>query len=192
MDKFIFFKNHFTDISAGNDTIEQFSSLFHIRKYNDKDFVINEGEMNNSISFISEGILRSFILDYDGNEATIWFTEPGNFVKGSFANNVPSNVNIQCIGDCQLLLADWQKVISLAFSNPELRDYFNKKLAYGNMKQIELMSNLIRLDAKERYLLFREKYPHLLEKIPHYLIANHLGISPVQLSRIRKKLREKP
>jgi len=46
-------------------------------------------------------------------------------------------------------------------------------------------TQLIMLNASERYRAFREEYPGLEQRIPQYHIASYLGITPVQLSRIR-------
>ena len=48
--------------------------------------------------------------------------------------------------------------------------------------------DLMRLDATERYLKLREQIPNIDNLIPQYQIASYLNITPVQLSRIRKKL----
>ena len=44
------------------------------------------------------------------------------------------------------------------------------------------------LDTDKRYLLMRERFPGIEAILPQYYIASYLGISPTQLSRIRKKL----
>ncbi len=43
------------------------------------------------------------------------------------------------------------------------------------------------LEAKERYLIFKEEHPGIETLIPQYHVASYLGISPTQLSRIRQK-----
>ena len=42
--------------------------------------------------------------------------------------------------------------------------------------------------AEDRYCHFLERYPNLAKRIPQYHIASYLGITPVALSRIRKRL----
>jgi len=44
------------------------------------------------------------------------------------------------------------------------------------------------LDAEKRYLILQKEYPGIELKIPQYHIAAYLGISPTQLSRIRRDL----
>jgi hypothetical protein len=41
-------------------------------------------------------------------------------------------------------------------------------------------------DAKSRYENFVQENRGLIDRIPQYLIASYIGISPVSLSRIRK------
>ena len=47
---------------------------------------------------------------------------------------------------------------------------------------------LVQNNATERYRLFKENYAALEDHIPQFHIASHLGITPTQLSRIRKTL----
>lgn len=48
--------------------------------------------------------------------------------------------------------------------------------------------DIVLLDADKRYLLFQKEFPGLENMIPQYHIASYLGITPTQLSRIRKKI----
>jgi hypothetical protein len=66
-----------------------------------------------------------------------------------------------------------------------LRRSIAERLFVGNeKKQLEMAL----MDATERYLIFKEQHPGLEDLIPQYHIASYLGISPTQLSRIRKNL----
>ena len=46
----------------------------------------------------------------------------------------------------------------------------------------------ITLRAVDRYQLFRTQHPEIESLISQYYIAQYLGVSPTQLSRIRKKM----
>ncbi|MCP4022937.1 MAG: Crp/Fnr family transcriptional regulator [Desulfobacteraceae bacterium] len=185
-----FFKNILNIVNISEATLIQFSRLFQLRQYQAKEYFIMIEDTDNIIGFLAEGIMRSYIIDFDGNEANLRFVLPNDFVKGSFASGIPSPVNIQCIESCSLYVANWGDLMELTQSSNELKTYFNSLLSKGHSKTIELLSSLIRLNAKDRYLLFIKKFPNLIDRLPHYLIANHLGITPVQLSRIRKNLKE--
>lgn len=56
---------------------------------------------------------------------------------------------------------------------------------------IKSYSRVERLNSRtneERYLRLLEKRPGLLQRVPQYLIASYLGLTPVGLSKIRKRL----
>ncbi|GAB3642608.1 hypothetical protein [Spirosoma arcticum] len=44
------------------------------------------------------------------------------------------------------------------------------------------------LDAGQRYEQFQRDYGHLEPLIPQYHIASYLGVTPTQLSRIRRSM----
>jgi hypothetical protein len=46
------------------------------------------------------------------------------------------------------------------------------------------------MDAKAQYLALLKKMPNIEELIPQYQIASYLSITPVQLSRIRRKIKK--
>ena len=50
------------------------------------------------------------------------------------------------------------------------------------------MQSLSLLSYKERYLQLQQNTPTILQRVPQYMIASYLGITPEALSRLRKKL----
>ncbi|HEX2535672.1 MAG TPA: Crp/Fnr family transcriptional regulator, partial [Chitinophagaceae bacterium] len=70
---------------------------------------------------------------------------------------------------------------------PQLNKYF--RLLY----QMALANNLRRIHktiahtAEEHYLQFLEQFPSLEQRVPQYMIASYLGITPEFLSRIRRR-----
>ncbi len=186
--KTLFFSKITKEINITGDMLDAFSDLFRLQQYQEKEHFILVEEEKNAVGFLIDGFMRTYIIDSEGNEANLRFILPYDFVKGSYAIGVSSPVSIQCIEKCSLYVSDWEDVMAFARANTEFSQFFNLLLSRGYSKTMELLSNLIRLNAKGRYLLFLKKFPGLIDRIPHYLIANHLGITSVQLSRIRKNL----
>jgi cAMP-binding proteins - catabolite gene activator and regulatory subunit of cAMP-dependent protein kinases len=42
--------------------------------------------------------------------------------------------------------------------------------------------------AEERYLEFLKTYPSIAQRVPQWMLASYLGVSPETISRIRKNL----
>ena len=187
-DKRDFFKNIMGSIIEADSKIEEISSQFTIKIYEKKSYFIRELDENSQIGFLKDGFMRSFIIDHEGKEATIRFIKPIEIISGGFAFNFPSPVNIQAINRSMVYETNWMSFSKYSKNKNDLLKVLNQFLSNGSFRTTKLLSDLIRLDAKQRYLLFNKEYPGIIEKIPHYYIANYLGISTVQLSRIRKKL----
>jgi CRP-like cAMP-binding protein len=168
---------------------DEFAGLFQLTKYEKTAVFVRQGEPNEAIGFVSQGYLRSYTLDEDGNEATLRFLQPGDLVSGGFAFDVPSPATVDALVRSFVWECPWSRFIDFAQGHPECFRFLRHNLANGTSRMVTMLSNFIRLDAGGRYQLFARQYPELLDTIPHYYIANYLGVTPVQLSRIRSSLR---
>lgn len=175
---------HFTD-----EEEELFTSLFselHLKKH---DYFAQEGEYSSKLAFLSAGVMRAFFRNSFGNEYNKTFFTPPTFVAAysSVTTKQKNLINIQCLTECSLLVADFDKVSSLYkdFSKIEslARILAEHKFAIKEKREIELVT----LEAKERYDIFKQEHPGLENQISQYHIASYLGVSPTQLSRIRAK-----
>lgn len=69
----------------------------------------------------------------------------------------------------------------------------NKYSIYLKLLEIQLMYKenkerfMLLYTPEERYLQFCNSYPNLLERLTDYQIAAYLGITPISLSRIKKR-----
>ena len=53
------------------------------------------------------------------------------------------------------------------------------------------MNSLLADTAEERYMSFIKMYPDILLRVPQWMVASYLGITPESLSRVRKELARK-
>lgn len=174
----------FTDEEA-----EMFISLFSEIQLKKHDYFAEEGKYASKLAFLSMGIMRAFFRNNSGNEYNKTFFTPPNFVAAysSVTTKQKNLINIQCLTDCHLLVADFDKVTLLYKDFPKIeslaRILAEHKFAIKEKREIELVT----LEAKERYDIFKNEHPGLENQISQYHIASYLGISPTQLSRIRTK-----
>ncbi|HNU59732.1 MAG TPA: Crp/Fnr family transcriptional regulator, partial [Aquaticitalea sp.] len=70
----------------------------------------------------------------------------------------------------------------------EFRNY-NEYLLQNHIRHLQNRINLlIGASAKERYIDFINLYTDLTLRVPQWMIASYLGITPESLSRVRKEL----
>ncbi len=59
------------------------------------------------------------------------------------------------------------------------------QLGYKERKERFMLLN----NPEQRYCLFIQQFPKLATKLSNYQIASYLGITPISLSRIKKRLK---
>jgi len=65
----------------------------------------------------------------------------------------------------------------------------NEALLQNHIRQLQNRVNaLLGSTAEARYLEFINLYPNIILRVPQWMIASYLGITPESLSRVRKDL----
>ena len=184
---------HFIKIGSYAKKIA-FSDILHLRGYyrhlNDGNNLSDILHLNDGNNLLDEGYLRGYYRHLDGTEYNKHFFKSPAFIGGysSLVTGNPTQIGQEALIDCVIYEASYSKVIKLSNSYPELVWLF-KGLAEQFLVQKEYREiQLVLLEAAERYQIFRDEFPELEQIIPQYQIAAYLGVSPTQLSRIRKKM----
>ncbi|MEO1257792.1 MAG: Crp/Fnr family transcriptional regulator [Bacteroidota bacterium] len=150
-------------------------------------FFLKHGQRSSRIGRVEKGVLRGYILDADGNEVTTHFYQEQDMLFGNFIPNVASSQNMQALEKCEISTADFSEIMSYVNKHSEITEIINKAFHKLNTQLQSRLVALANLGSTEKYKLFLEEYPGLINRVPHYYIANFLGITPTQLSRARKK-----
>ncbi len=182
--------NKVATVSEGS--LDLISDLILVEDYEKGDVFIDRGKKNNKEYFVYEGVCRSFLLSPEGEEVTISYFLEGNVLspnKTRTANQI-SHLNFQALTKLTLASLNADKFEQLMINHIDIREFGNMVLQYELLAKVEKEIALASLNAKERLILFREKY-HLLENlISHVDIASYLGITNISLSRLRRELLE--
>lgn len=141
--------------------------------------------------FVCEGILISQWIDQEANMHIKNFFLQGKFAAStvSLLKNTPSEFGLECIEDGVILEMDYKKYKQLITEHNDLKNFY---IAYLEenwiVKNEKRQISFAALSATERYEDFLKEHPSLPSRVSQWLIASYLGITPTQLSRIRKKI----
>ncbi|SHJ65556.1 cAMP-binding domain of CRP or a regulatory subunit of cAMP-dependent protein kinases [Arenibacter nanhaiticus] len=144
--------------------------------------------------FVEKGLLRSYTINTSGKEHILQFGSENWIVadRSSAFFNEPSELFIDAIEDSEVVLigADFIEQAS------EISQYFRKynQIALQNhiRHQQKRINLLLSASAETRYMNFIQLYPDLISRVPQWMIASYLGITPESLSRVRKEMAKKP
>ncbi|PZU85855.1 MAG: Crp/Fnr family transcriptional regulator [Chryseobacterium sp.] len=182
------FFNMLTPISK--ESMKAFSDLFIQKELKKGDYFVTDGEVAKEIAFLEAGIIRAFYRNNLGVEYNKHFFFNPCFIGGysSLITGLPNQIIQQALTDCSLQVARFSEVEDLYKDYPDIERAARilAELFFVQKEQREI--EIVLLDADERYKMFQKDFPHLEQLIPQYHIASYLGVTPTQLSRIRKKI----
>jgi len=153
------------------------------------DYLLKQGKTCQNIAFIEEGFMRLYYLN-DGKEVTTCFCKEHTITCSykSLITNTPSDISIQAIEPCRLII----------FSYESLQKLYKKNLFWQQVGRLAAENEFINaechnrflsdLSATERYRQILEQDNDLLQRAPLNYLASYLQVAPETLSRIRKKI----
>lgn len=178
---------HFTD-----DEWEAFAAHLYLQKLKKKELLISGDKVCNEVCFILKGSFRFYFVK-DGIEISNYFCFPNELISSyrSFLKRSPSIINIEAMEDADLLCFSYASLQTLLSNETTAfrMEQFGRRIAeYLICCYEERVFSFLTQNPEERYLQLIEQQPDLLQKIPQHYLANYLGVTPVSLSRIRKRI----
>jgi CRP-like cAMP-binding protein len=172
--------------------VEWVNSLFQPKVLKRKAFLLRQGEVCRSENFIVKGCVKVYSLDESGSEHIVMFGIEGWWVGDllSFLTGNASRYHIEALEDTELLQITKPDLDLLYEKVPKMERFFRILLQNAFIAHMERIDQSLSLDAAGRYGHFIRRYPAFERRIPQKQIAAYLGITPVFLSMLRKKLKE--
>ena len=157
------------------------------------DFLQRGGEVPRHAAFVARGCLRSFVIDPKGKEHVVQFAPEEWWLADSISlgTGAPSRYFFAAIEDSDLLLIDaegHQQIIErVPGYSAAMRTGLQKHAAAKDLRIVKTLS----ATAEERYLDFMRTFPTVAQRVPQWMVASYLGVTPETVSRIRKRLQRK-
>lgn len=166
-----------------------------IRKVSVKkgEVLLREGEVCKETFFVETGLLRMYSIDKNGKEHIIQFA-PENWLisdRSSLFFNSSSEYFIDAIEPSEVLSLGVDFFSDVRKNFPDAGDNNNLLLQKHIRNLQDRINSLLSDSAEERYMKFIKMYPDILQRVPQWMVASYLGITPESLSRVRKELARK-
>ncbi len=151
--------------------------------------VLEAGTISNEYLVIEDGLMRSYVIDYNGNDITTNFFSAGELViePSSLFQRVPSEENIMALTDCICWKLEFQVFQELFNSIQGFREWGRAWMANSLFEFKQRSVAMITDSATERYQRLLKDKPLVMQNAPLKYIASYLGITDSSLSRIRKE-----
>ena len=155
------------------------------------DLIMKAGDVQNSLYFITKGIIRNFVENNKGEIKIYNFRSENMTVTGyapyNYEDNLKALVNVECLEDCTLIEVPFE-AINFVINNMKLGDRLGRYMAEAHV--VQMLHYVIQRDTKtiiERLDSIDKSFPNIHQRVPQYMIASYLGITPVHLSNLKKR-----
>ena len=179
-------------VSFSDEEWSIFCGCLQLKSLKKRSQFASEGKVCNDVGFILNGSFRFFVVK-DGIEISNYFCFQNEFISSyrSFLKREPSLITIDAMEDSLLICFSHASLHQLLNDDRMVlkMERFGRKIAeYLICCYEERVVSFVTQTPEERYRLLLENGQSLLKRIPQRYIANYLGITPVSLSRIRKRI----
>lgn len=184
------FINHISkEVSLNSEDIEKISSKLLFKELKKKEFLIEPGDTANTMNFIVLGCMRSYYLDENAHEHTLQLGIEEWWINDlySYLSRKQSRMYIQALEKTLLIQLPRTALEKLYIEIPEVSNFFRKKIQSAYVAVQERVIDSMSDDAYVRYDNFRNIYRDIEQRVPQYIIASYLGVTPEFLSYLRKK-----
>ncbi|HLP64682.1 Crp/Fnr family transcriptional regulator [Flavobacterium sp.] len=182
------------NVCKNNDFTEKemefFNEILQHKKVPKKTFLLQEGEICHFEAYILKGCIRKYYINEHGLEVVLAFATEDWWVSdiASFHENKPSQLYIETLEDCELLVLTTETKEQLLREVPKFERIF-RLLVQRNLSAMQnRLIDTIAKTAQEKYLEFLKLYPTLSQRVAQHHIASYLGITAEFLSKVRTKL----
>ncbi|NVO20825.1 MAG: Crp/Fnr family transcriptional regulator [Bacteroidetes bacterium] len=179
-------RNH---VDLSDSEVEVLNKYFKIHHCKKKELLLIENKVCNQFYYVEKGCLRMYFINKKGVEQITQFALEGWWISDfqSFINGSLSEYYIQAVEESRIVSIDHQNLDALVKALPQLEKYF-RLIMQKAVGGAQLRSKLLYEMSKEEFFVhFSTSFPEFMMRVPQYMIASYLGLTPEYLSELRKK-----
>lgn len=176
-------------IPLSEEEILLLATATEVKKVRKKQWLLTPGQHCSTEYFVNKGCFRAYFVDDNGHEHITKFATEGWWITdiNSYFSDTAATLYVESLEDGEVIVVQKTALETLYERIPQLNKYFRlvyqKALLNSNQRVLRTISNT----AGEHYLQFVEQYPNLEQRVPQYMIASYLGITPEFLSKIKMR-----
>jgi CRP-like cAMP-binding protein len=148
-------------------------------------FLAEPGKIQKELYFVKEGVQMSY-AEIGEKSHVIAFTYPINLcaIPESFMFQKPATYFLKCMTASCLECISFEHLQQVFDQSQAIERLFRKMTEAVLAGMINRHIQLQTLTIEERFRIFCQRSPHLLQLVPHKYIASYLGIDPTNFSKL--------
>lgn len=183
--------NSYAPISC--ETWEEFRKICKIKHIKKDQEIASLGVKSHAMFFVVKGIFRAYVLGSEGEREVVKnFFPEGRFPASitSMLRGEVSDFCIEALEESIVIEINFKGYRELLKKSDDLKWYHIQYIEKHWLLEREPQElSLLNDEGKQRYLNFLKQYPGVIDRVALYHVASRIGVTPTQLSRIRKEIK---
>lgn len=174
-------------IPLAEEEFEKFIKPYLIeRSFDKREILLKAGEVEEYLNFIVRGLVRKYYLNHK-EEINTQIAHEGHLIHAqeSFHSRTPSDYFVEAIEPVILISISFSDLEKIYSHDAKLERLGRKVITYTMVQKDRWQMQSIKLTPRERFLLFVQHHPDLLQRVPQKQLASFLNIQPETFSRFK-------
>ena len=176
-------------VELSDDEVLKLEPYLQTMELKRREFLLREGEVCRYNYFVEKGCLRMFFNNDKMVEQTMQFAIENWWLSDyfSYARQSPSEYAIQAVEKSVIVAVDYHLQDDLFVVVPQMERYFRIMMQRALSASQLRVKMIYQLSKEEMFRHFNSSYPQFFQRVPQYMIASYLGLTPEYMSELRKK-----
>lgn len=159
------------------------------KKVDKKEFLLKEDQVCSANYFVVQGCFRMYFIQDSGVEQIVQFAIENWWITDyqSLDWQQPSRFYIQAVEPSGVAILDRHLCPELFDKVPLLDRYFRLIIQRAFAASQQNLRFIYTFSGEERYHHFSDAFPGFIQRVPQYMIASYLGLTPEFVSKIKTR-----
>lgn len=164
--------------------------FFHLVSLEKGEHWVRPGQVVQQMAVVEKGLLRLYYQQENREKIMLFFRE-GSIAGDYFSllSQTPSLRPVQALEPCRLWAirgADLQRL----YQHPAWEQLGRKLAEMAYLYAVHRANRLLHDKPETRYQTLLQEQPDLLQRVPQYMVASYLDLTPEALSRVKARLQQ--
>lgn len=176
----------FLNLLEKTPILEEHKKIYVLKK---GEHIFKQGDVCNEVFCLNKGLLKLYYNTVEGKEWIKSFIVDSGILgsRNSMLLDKPSTFNVVCLEKSEIISYPYKVFEEICSNNQYLSTQLFNFMQWVGLKKELREYQLLCLSAEEAYRDFVESSPELVSRLTQIDIARYLGITPIALSRIKKR-----
>lgn len=173
---------------------ETIEPTLRVRSLRKGEFLFHAGQEQPFVFVVTQGLVKMVYETPSGDSWVKAFAPAGTCFASimALARQGVTSFSTEALADSWVVVLEYQEVQRLAARYIEWQRAISRAFEIYGLRKEKREMELLTLTAEERYVRFLEEFQGIASELSQKDIASYIRITPVALSRIKRRLRAQP